>query len=694
MAKKIILPLLIVFGGYFTISAQERSKVIRELDNGCLSYFADELGNYLPDYSYAGYHYGEKQLPIVPVVATIAPVEGDNTSHLQNALDQVAALPLDSNGHRGALLLEAGVYRIDGSVTIGASGVVLRGSGQGTDTLQNTLITAPGTSTRTVIQMGFAARSSDGWKRRIPGTTTVVTNPFLPAGSRTLQVADPELYQVGDRVAITHPSTDTWLATIDYGATDTDDPWTPGTINMIYSRVIRGINLEEKKIIMDVPIFDHFELALAQAEVYAYDPSGISTEIGVENLRIDIQTSGEQSEDHAWNAIQMQGVEDCWVKDVTALHFTYAGVDVQRGNRVTVASCTAIEPHSEITGARRYNFAVGRQANNVLFRECHASEGRHTFVSNGASEVAGIVFYNSTSTQDYSTTEGHRRWSQGLLFDNLTFTDSRTSRVVGLYNRGRAGTGHGWAATNSTLWNVSVPLNRDILVQAPPLRQNYAFGCKAGFFNRNPPFGPFPAGIIEFRNQPPPFPSLYAAQFELRTSRPLSPDAPARLTATLENNQVKLEWLDIDAGEQGYQIEYQTSPTEDYQALVTLEANVTSYLHTDLDTASSLTYRVSALGEDCQSPYANPVTVPLTTSVRDPQVRPLRLFPNPANDKLFVPAIADLRELKAFSITGAKISINADQNGEIDLRHLPPGVYLLWGEDTQGNTLVERFIKQ
>ena len=54
-------------------------------------------------------------IPTVPVRETIWPVAGDNTAHLQAAIDRVSALPLDAAGFRGAVLLRAGYYRVAGA---------------------------------------------------------------------------------------------------------------------------------------------------------------------------------------------------------------------------------------------------------------------------------------------------------------------------------------------------------------------------------------------------------------------------------------------------------------------------------------------------------------------------------------------------------------------------------------------------
>src|SRR5438477_3298408 len=78
--------------------------------DGRLHYKTDSNGNRILDYSYAGYKGGGVQLPVAPVAQTISPVSGDNTSHIQSAIDAVSASMPDCNRFRGRVLLTAAVY--------------------------------------------------------------------------------------------------------------------------------------------------------------------------------------------------------------------------------------------------------------------------------------------------------------------------------------------------------------------------------------------------------------------------------------------------------------------------------------------------------------------------------------------------------------------------------------------------------
>src|SRR6476660_9451103 len=73
--------------------------------DGHLLYKTQPLGDRIEDYATAGYKGGTLPIPDVPVKATVSPVAGDDTSTIQAAINSVAAMPLDANGFRGAVLL-------------------------------------------------------------------------------------------------------------------------------------------------------------------------------------------------------------------------------------------------------------------------------------------------------------------------------------------------------------------------------------------------------------------------------------------------------------------------------------------------------------------------------------------------------------------------------------------------------------
>ena len=123
---------LVGFGVTRTIAAAPTSAWVAPGPDGRLVYRADAQGNTIPDFSRAGYGGGGVRLPEVAKVLTLAPQrEGDDGARIQAALDEVGQAPADPRGRRGAVVLQRGIYRIEGALAIRASGVVLRGEGAG-----------------------------------------------------------------------------------------------------------------------------------------------------------------------------------------------------------------------------------------------------------------------------------------------------------------------------------------------------------------------------------------------------------------------------------------------------------------------------------------------------------------------------------------------------------------------------------
>lgn len=514
-----------------------QTEIVYYGEDSLLVYVSDAEGNRIPDFSYAGYKGGLEAIPDVPVVKTLSSVEGDNTTRIMYALSLIYYdMPEDENGFHGALLLEPGIYEITGKISFKYSGVVLRGSGDGDDPETDTILWATGNlpAERTVIVAGGGSTSR--WRDAVSGTQTDIISDTVFVGKREFEVADASAYEIGDNIIIYHPCTDPWLQAIDYGGIhsgegdaepEVDIPWEVGSWPIVFNRYITDI--QGNTITIDAPVFNTLVRALSQSYIYKYSRSNLKTNIGIENLRIDIKTTDGTDENHAENAIDLYQIEDAWVRNCTMLHFTMSGIRTHTASRITVENCNALDPVSIIEGGKRYNFNVYTASQQILFKNCHATNGRHHYVSNGTSWTSGCVFLDCTSSGAYTSSEGHRSWSMGLLFDNHTELDgpraSLNPRLLGLYNRGYYGTSHGWAIAHSVAWNCDVA-DGDLIVQKPPTAQNYAIGCSGNITGIKPPASfDEPEGYIEGSNSPGLYPrSLYIAQLEERLGRPVNID--------------------------------------------------------------------------------------------------------------------------------------------------------------------------
>ena len=450
------------------------SNAVRYDANGRLLYLTESGNNRIPDFSYAGYRNGVDPIPNVPERARVNPGSGDDTARIQAAIDQVGGLPVGPDGHRGAVVLSAGRYEIGGVVRVNKNGVVLRGSGQSGDPAQGTILLATGTSTTTRVVLGTG--TSSGWDDEVAGTRTNVTTTFVAAGARSFDVASTAALNVGDTVVVVHPDTQAWYNAIDGGGVISDPPWAPGTLGPLrYKR--RLLAKSGTRITLDAPVYNHLDRGLSQSYVFRLQPGTAAANVGIENLRVDSEFTSADDEAHARSSIQVMGVEDGWVRDVTTLHFIYGGVHLQGDAvRITVERVAALDPVAQRTGGRMYNLVAEGLSQLAFFTRCHTRNGRHPYVTQ-ASGAAGIVFHRSieegNNTSNTAFSEGHRRWSQALLYDRIQHVGNGN---VHLGCRGDTATSHGWGAVHSVIWNPQFGTGSGRL-EKPPTAQNWGIGA-------------------------------------------------------------------------------------------------------------------------------------------------------------------------------------------------------------------------
>lgn len=441
-----------------------QSKLVTLKPDGSLTYNPDDQGNTLPDFSRVGYHEGDMAIPDVPVVKTVdAPKDGIGGQQLiQDAINEVAKMPVDANGFRGTILLKKGVYKVADTVCINASGIVLRGEGSGKD---GTLIIATGKGQRTLINAYNRAQM-----REIPGTRVKITNSLVPTGAMWVTVSSAEKYKVGDSIILYRPGTENWIHDLKMdqiaGRSGTKQ-WTAGEYNLKFERVITKI--EGDKIYMDNPVVMQIDARYGGGYIFGYTYKGRLQEIGVENLRCESEYNGDEDEDHGWNAVGYNAVKNSWVRNVASRYFGYSCVHLTASARnITVTDCICTDAKSKIDGGRRYSFDNSGQLN--LFKNCHAEDGRHDYVT-GAKVCGPNVFYNCTATKTHADIGPHHRWTCGTLYDNIV-----TDGEINVQDRGNYGSGHGWAGVTQILWNCTAA---KVAVQQPWVSgQNYCIGLK------------------------------------------------------------------------------------------------------------------------------------------------------------------------------------------------------------------------
>ena len=492
----------------------QTSSLVAVGTNGHLVYTPDSKGNVVPDFSAVGYMNSEAPIPTVGVVLTVNPVVGDNLANIQNAINQVAAMPLDANGFRGAILFTAGTYNISDTVTISASGIVLRGVGSNangtnfiaTKTAQHILFDFIGAS-------GTAYNSSNSTRKNI-------TDLYVPIGAKQITVTSGHNFAIGDKVFVHRIPNAAWINLLGMNLLSTIDPaatnWTASGYDMDSERKIMNIN--GNVITLDAPIMDVIDPVYSTGELVKFTDSRIQ-KCGIENMKISSIYASSTDENHGWEAVSFDKIYNSWARNLDVYYFGYSAVHINSdASFITVDECKMYDPKSIIDGGRRYSFNVDGQ--RCLVQNCTTRNGRHDYV-NGSRTCGPNVFYNSSSTLQHSDIGPHHRWATGILFDNLT-GDGR----MDVQNRLVMGSGHGWSGGQIMFWNCNAAR---MVIQDPPGDEiNWAIGCICPDITGNGDATTEPIGVIQSQGTPiSAIPSLFIAQLNDRL-------------ATLSNNQFDL----------------------------------------------------------------------------------------------------------------------------------------------------------
>jgi hypothetical protein len=513
-----------------TIVELGTSRQYRLDPSGKLVYSKDGKGNRLPDFSHVGYHSGEKSIPYVPVTMTLEPRIGDDTKAIQGALDELAVLPLDKAGIRGALLLKRGVYLVNGTLAITHGGIVLRGEGDGLD---GTVIIATGYDEMKYRRALISVGNTDNIELDTNSRQEIVDS-YVPVGAHSFKVKSASDYKPGDHIVVHRPSTADWIHSIgcdqlkarwagirdvrwvkdgkapgfhyqrlgyisqysliqrdgeswsdfekrvplskDGTQFDFTRQWEPGEYDFYFERQITDV--QGNRITFDAPIVHPMDTAYGGGAIFHYETPGRVTEVGIENLRLISEFAAPVS-NHPYGH-----PKESTVAELHAWH----GIKLNRntentwvrgvtGNYFGWSLVSASGKRATIQDCVNLGHASeisgGRRYPFMidgqlnLVQRCLAYEGRHEFVTQG--KTAGPnVFVDCVGFDSKSVSGPHHRYSVGTLFDNVKSEKLMESRF-----RGNSGTGHGWAGTQTCFYNCIAP---EFDVKAPPGGVSWVIG--------------------------------------------------------------------------------------------------------------------------------------------------------------------------------------------------------------------------
>ena len=444
-----------------------------------LVYSNDDVGNHIPDFSFAGFGGGGVALPTnATVKMTLSAIVGDNTTQIQNALNSVGNLTPDANGFRGVVLLNPGSYEMDGTLSMSKSGVILRGAGSSPT---GTVLHFIGAARQTFSLQGSGSVSQTG-------TTYNITNVYVPLGATNFTVTDGSTFAPGNLIIVRRPVTQVWINAIGMNATNIN--WTPGS-GLGFERTVTAVS--GNQLTIDIPLCNPIEQQWCTGYVYHVTESGRITNAAIESLRLRSDFSDASTNWGNSRALNFDNCKNCWLKNIFVDNY-YNGINSGGGAKwCTVQDCYFVSNTIPTTAAGAAAF--GGSGQMLLWQRCGCSNSvtYHVLVTQAA--VPGPnVFLNFGSFGSGYDCGPHQRWAAGVLIDNNTAQSPPGVNVgIKLQNRGSDGSGQGYGAGYSIIYNGN---SQGIINEIPQVAHHYNWaigGANTSTFQHHSDDGVFDA---------------------------------------------------------------------------------------------------------------------------------------------------------------------------------------------------------
>jgi hypothetical protein len=235
------------------------------------------------------------------------------------------------------------------------------------------------------------------------------------------------------------------------------NPWTPGT-GLEFERQVTAIS--SNQITVDVPLCNPIESAWTTGEVFQVTDSARLQLDGVENLCGVGELSDYPSNILNGCFITYQNLKNSWAHDIFMAGWGNA-ISLNSGSKwCTVQDCQYAAPATGTASAAPAAYTTGSAAAFCLFQRCTSDGGYYHIMVTQDSTPGPDVFLNFTCSGTHYNGGPHQRWAAGVLHDNIVMaadTEGDYTPYLAINNRGNDGSGQGWAAGFSVMYNCQVP---------------------------------------------------------------------------------------------------------------------------------------------------------------------------------------------------------------------------------------------
>ncbi len=381
-----------------------------------------EPGGRLPDFSYAGYHRGERPLPeptpdvSVKDFGAVGDGQTDDTAAFQRAVREAGGK---------VIAVPPGRYRITDIIDLRSTGTVLQGASPRKTTIyvpkplekihSNMGATTSGRPTSNYSWSGGIIWAKGRWDGR---TLAKVTQP-AKRGESVLVVDRINAFEVNAEVRLVLRDDETRSLAFHLYAGDPGDISNLKGVTEEWIARVKYVDSEARVVAFDRPLRTD---VLLQWQPVLYAAHSTAEEIGIENLAIEFPVTPYRGHftELGYNALALSGVRNGWVRNIEIRH-------ADSGIFVSGANCT-------VTGAVWISARQRDRGRN--------STGHHGIVLGGTDHLLQNFVFRTKFIHDITMTRGSTgNVVTGGRGEDLTFDHHKYANHANLFSNIDAGLG-------------------------------------------------------------------------------------------------------------------------------------------------------------------------------------------------------------------------------------------------------------